>query len=42
MRNTFENKLMIPSSIHIVGDVPKLGTGKKDFKGAKQLAEKLD
>ena len=39
---TFENKLMIPSSIHIVEDIPKLGTGKKDFKSAKELAKSLD
>jgi acyl-[acyl-carrier-protein]-phospholipid O-acyltransferase/long-chain-fatty-acid--[acyl-carrier-protein] ligase len=35
---TFDNKLMIPSSIKIVDEVPKLGSGKKDFKGAKLLA----
>jgi len=38
---TFENKLMIPSTIYIVEDIPKLGTGKKDFKGAKNLALEL-
>jgi len=37
----FENKLMIPSNIYIVEDIPKLGTGKKDFKGAKSLALEL-
>ena len=31
----FDNKLMIPSSIKIVQEVPKLGTGKKDFSKAK-------
>ncbi len=41
MINSFENKLMIPSNIHIVEDIPKLGTGKKDFKGAKELAKTL-
>lgn len=35
---TFDNKLMIPSVIKIVNEIPKLGTGKKDFKGAKELA----
>ena len=35
---TFDNKLMIPSIIKIVNEIPKLGTGKKDFKGAKELA----
>ena len=34
----FDNKLMIPSTIKIVTEIPKLGTGKKDFKGAKELA----
>lgn len=38
MIKTFDNKLMIPSSIKIVKDIPKLGTGKKDFKAAKELA----
>ena len=37
---SFENKLMIPSLIKIVDDIPKLGTGKRDFKGAKELARK--
>ena len=37
---SFSNKLMIPSIIKIVDDIPKLGTGKKDFKGAKELARK--
>ena len=37
---SFSNKLMIPSLIKIVDEVPKLGTGKKDFKGAKELALK--
>ena len=41
MINSFENKLMIPNKIHIVEDIPKLGTGKKDFKGAKELAKSL-
>ena len=40
--NSFENKLMIPSTIHIVEDIPKLGTGKKDFKGARELAKELN
>ena len=35
----FDNKLMLPSEIKIVNDIPKLGTGKKDFKGAKDLAK---
>jgi acyl-[acyl-carrier-protein]-phospholipid O-acyltransferase/long-chain-fatty-acid--[acyl-carrier-protein] ligase len=39
---TFENKLMLPSSIYSVEDIPKLGTGKKDFKGAKDLAACLE
>jgi len=39
---SFENKLMIPSLIHLVEDIPKLGTGKKDFKGAKTLGLSLN
>ena len=35
----FENKLMIPSMIKIVEEVPKLGSGKKDFSKAKKLAQ---
>ena len=38
MITNFDNKLMIPSTIKIVEDIPKLGTGKKDFKAAKELA----
>ena len=38
---SFENKLMIPSIIKIVDHIPKLGTGKKDFRGAKELARKV-
>ncbi|MAC83981.1 MAG: acyl-[ACP]--phospholipid O-acyltransferase [Arcobacter sp.] len=41
INTSFENKLMIPSLIKIVDDIPKLGTGKKDFKGAKELARKV-
>ena len=40
MISSFDNKLMIPSTIKIVDEIPKLGTGKKDFKGAKELAIK--
>lgn len=42
MIKTFDNKLMIPSFIKIVDVVPKLGTGKKDFKTAKSLAQSLE
>jgi acyl-[acyl-carrier-protein]-phospholipid O-acyltransferase/long-chain-fatty-acid--[acyl-carrier-protein] ligase len=35
----FENKLMIPSEIKIVQDIPKLGSGKKDFNASKILAK---
>ena len=38
MITNFDNKLMIPSSVKIVEEIPKLGTGKKDFKSAKELA----
>ncbi len=41
MTTLFDNKLMIPSLIKIVNDIPKLGTGKKDFKTAKELAKKV-
>jgi len=41
MISSFDNKLMIPSEIKIVEDIPKLGTGKKDFKGAKELAKRI-
>ena len=41
MIETFDNKLMIPSIIKIVDEIPKLGTGKKDFKGTKELAKSL-
>jgi acyl-[acyl-carrier-protein]-phospholipid O-acyltransferase/long-chain-fatty-acid--[acyl-carrier-protein] ligase len=37
----FENKLMLPHAIHQVNQIPRLGTGKKDFKGAKDLAKSL-
>ena len=35
---SFENRLMIPSSYKIVQEIPKLGSGKKDYNKAKQLA----
>jgi acyl-[acyl-carrier-protein]-phospholipid O-acyltransferase/long-chain-fatty-acid--[acyl-carrier-protein] ligase len=41
MITTFDNKLMIPTTIKIVNEIPKLGTGKKDFKGAKELANEF-
>jgi len=34
----FDNKLMIPAKIKIVDEIPKLGSGKKDFKKSKELA----
>jgi len=37
--NNFDNKLMIPSEIKIVKDIPKLGSGKKDFNASKLLAK---
>ena len=36
--SSFDNKLMIPSVIKKVDEIPKLGTGKRDFKAAKELA----
>jgi len=38
MIESFDNNLMIPSEIKIIKEIPKLGTGKKDFKKAKELA----
>ena len=35
--NSFDNKLMIPSNIKIVDEIPRLGSGKKDFAKAKLL-----
>lgn len=37
----FENKLMIPSEIKIIDEVPKLGSGKRDYNKAKNLAKSL-
>jgi len=36
------NPLFLPSAYYKVEAVPKLGTGKADFKGAKKLALELD
>lgn len=35
----FENKLMIPTDIKIVDEIPKLGSGKKDFNACKLKAK---
>ena len=35
----FDNKLMIPSDYKIVEEIPTLGSGKRDFAKAKQLAQ---
>ena len=37
----FENKLMLPHGIYQVSQIPKIGSGKKDFKRAKSLAQEL-
>ncbi len=42
IKESFDNKLMIPSSIKIVDEIPKLGTGKKDFKAAQRLVNSLE
>lgn len=39
IKKEFDNKLMIPSVIKIVDEIPKLGSGKKDFSKAKTLAK---
>ncbi|MCP4969867.1 MAG: acyl-[ACP]--phospholipid O-acyltransferase [Arcobacter sp.] len=41
LRN-FDNKLMIPSIIKIVNSIPKLGTGKTNFKAAKELVKGIN
>ena len=35
------NPLFVPSEYYKVEELPKLGTGKADFKGAKKLAKEL-
>lgn len=39
--HSFDSKLMIPSVIKIVDEIPRLGSGKKDFKAAKELARQV-
>lgn len=41
VNNMFDNKLMIPNKYIQVDVIPKLGSGKKDFKGAEKLALEL-
>ena len=41
IKNIEMNPLFVPSEYFKVEELPKLGTGKADFKGAKRLAEKL-
>jgi acyl-[acyl-carrier-protein]-phospholipid O-acyltransferase/long-chain-fatty-acid--[acyl-carrier-protein] ligase len=41
INRNFDNKLMVPSQIKIVDEIPKLGSGKKDFKRAKELASQM-
>ncbi len=38
---TKKKQMFVPSSYFKVDEVPKLGTGKADFKGAKKLALEL-
>lgn len=38
--NSFDNKLMIPTQIKVVDEIPKLGSGKKDFKKSKEIAKR--
>ena len=35
------NPLSVPSEVFDIDEVPKLGTGKSDFSGAKKLAMEL-
>ena len=37
MIKEFDNKLMIPEIIQIVDEIPKLGSGKKDYIRAREL-----
>lgn len=39
---TFDNKLMIPTSYKIIEEIPKLGSGKKDYGKAKKLISRND
>ena len=41
MIKEFDNKLMIPETIKLVDDIPKLGSGKKDYVKAKELLDSL-
>ncbi|WP_419774487.1 acyl-[ACP]--phospholipid O-acyltransferase [Halarcobacter sp.] len=41
VKEKFDNNLMIPSLYKIVDEVPKLGSGKLDFKRAKKMVEDL-
>jgi acyl-[acyl-carrier-protein]-phospholipid O-acyltransferase/long-chain-fatty-acid--[acyl-carrier-protein] ligase len=41
INKSFDNKLMVPSQIIIVDEIPKLGSGKKDFKATKKLAYEM-
>ena len=38
----FDNKLMIPEIIKIVDEIPKLGSGKKDYLKAKEFLNNLE
>jgi acyl-[acyl-carrier-protein]-phospholipid O-acyltransferase/long-chain-fatty-acid--[acyl-carrier-protein] ligase len=35
------NPLFVPSEYYKIEELPKLGTGKADFKGAKKVAKEL-
>ena len=38
IKESFDSNLMVPSIYKIVEEIPKLGSGKKDFAKAKSLA----
>ena len=42
IRSSGITPLMIPSSIHRVQTLPRLASGKTDFKGAKAMAQQLE
>lgn len=42
IKNSFDNKLLIPSEYKVVEQIPKLGSGKMDFKAVSKLASNED
>lgn len=42
IKNSFDNKLLIPSEYKVVEQIPRLGSGKMDFKAVSKLASNED